>query len=157
MLSELLSTERVRVPLGSHSKADLLRELAHLALPGAGPEQLDGVIAAVEAREADVSTAMGAGLAVPHGRTDLVSEVCLSAGLVEGVHDYAAPDGQPVRIVFLVLTPKGASGQHVKVLSRIARLMHDRDSKASLLAARSAEEFMGVVRQADGARPALRS
>ena len=157
MLSELLSTERVRVPLGSHSKADLLRELIHLALPGAGAEQLDGVIAAVEAREAAVSTAMGGGLAVPHGRTDLVSEVCLAAGLVEGVDDYAAPDGLPVRVVFLVLTPRNASAKHVKVLSRIARLMHDRDSKAALLSVRTAEEFTGVLRHADGVRAALLS
>jgi mannitol/fructose-specific phosphotransferase system IIA component (Ntr-type) len=157
LLSELLSTERVRVPLGSHSKADLLRELVHLALPGASQAVLDGVIAAVEAREADISTAMGAGLAVPHGRTDLVKEVCLSAGLAEGVSDYDAPDGVPVRVAFLVLTPVRASSMHVKLLSRIARVMHDRESRAALLSARTADEFVGVMRRADAARAILLS
>ncbi|MFI5243837.1 MAG: PTS sugar transporter subunit IIA [Gemmatimonadales bacterium] len=149
LLSELLSTERVRVPLGSHSKADLLRELVHLALPDGSAETIGDVIAAVEAREAEVSTAMGAGLAVPHGRTDLVPGIRVSAGLATGVRDYEAPDGVPVRVVFLVLTPTAAIGQHVKFLARIARIMHEPESRAALVAARTPEEFLGVIRQAD--------
>ena len=156
MLSELLSTERVRVPLGSHSKADLLRELVHLALPGASEETIGGVLAAVHAREADVSTAMGGGLAVPHGRTDLLHEVCLSAGLVGPVADYMAPDGVPVRVVFLVLTPTAASGRHVKLLASIARLMHRPAWRAALTAASSADEFLAVIRLAEGV-PAARA
>ena len=157
MLSELLSTERGRVPLGSHSKADLLRELVRLALPDASDETIAGVNAAVEAREAEVSTAMGGGLAVPHGRTDLVPEVCVAGGLVSSVRDYLAADGSPVRVAFLVLTPTGASGAHVRILARIARLMHRPASRAALLAARSAEDFLGVIRQADGEKTVLAS
>lgn len=155
MLSELLSTERVRVPLGSHSKADLLRELVHLALPTASQTVIDGVIAAVQSRETVISTAMGGGLAVPHGRTDLVQEVCVSAGLAQDVGDYPAPDGEPVRAVFLVLTPTNASGRHVRLLARIARLMHNAESRLALFASRSAGEFLGVIRQADGERAVL--
>jgi mannitol/fructose-specific phosphotransferase system IIA component (Ntr-type) len=149
LLSELLSAERVRVPLESHSKADLLRELVHLALPDGSAETIGGVIAAVEAREREVSTAMGAGLAVPHGRTDRVPEVRVAAGLVSGVGDYEAPDGIPVRVVFLVLTPSSASGLHVKLLAQIARVMHAPDARAALFAARTPEEFLGVIHQAD--------
>ncbi|MCX5766741.1 MAG: PTS sugar transporter subunit IIA [Gemmatimonadetes bacterium] len=151
MLSELLTTERVRVPLGSHSKADLLRELTRLAVPDVAPETLDLIVAAVEEREAQVSTAMGGGLAVPHGRTDLVRELRVSAGLVHVVRDYVAPDHAPVEVVFLVLTPLDSSSQHIKVLARIARLMHRPESRAALLASNSAEAFLAVVRQAEAA------
>jgi mannitol/fructose-specific phosphotransferase system IIA component (Ntr-type) len=150
VLSELLPTERVRVPLGSHSKTALLRELVDLALDHGSEELAAGIVAAVEAREADVSTAMGCGLAVPHGRTDLVSEVRLAAGLAD-VPSYTGPDGAPVRVVFLVLTPLACSGQHVKILARIARLMHDPSSRAALLTAKSSEDFLAVIRQAEGA------
>jgi mannitol/fructose-specific phosphotransferase system IIA component (Ntr-type) len=150
VLSELLPPERVRVPLGSHSKAALFRELVDLALGPDGASLSAGVVAAVEAREADVSTAMGGGLAVPHGRTDLVSDVRLAAGIAN-VPDYSGPDGAPVRVVFLVLTPLACTGQHVKVLARIARLMHNPVSRAALLAAGSADDFVAVVRQAEGA------
>jgi mannitol/fructose-specific phosphotransferase system IIA component (Ntr-type) len=151
LLSELLSTERVRVPLGSHSKAELLRELVRLAVGDADEVTVGGILAAVEAREAQVSTAMGGGLAVPHGRTDLVPEVRVAAGLVRNVPDYVALDGSPVRVAFLVLTPASASGQHVKVLSRIARLMHDPESRDALLASTSADEFVRVVLLSTGA------
>jgi mannitol/fructose-specific phosphotransferase system IIA component (Ntr-type) len=151
LLSELLSTERVRVPLGSHSKADLLRELVRLALGSTDEGTVAGILDAVEAREAQVSTALGGGLAVPHGRTDLVPEVRVAAGLVHGVTDYAALDDSPVRVVFLVLTPTAASGEHVKLLARIARLMHGPESREALLASTSADEFLAVIHRAEAA------
>lgn len=150
-LSELLSTERVRVPLGSHSKADLLRELVRLAVGDADENTVRGIVDAVEDREAQVSTALGGGLAVPHGRTDLVPEVCVAAGIVRGVPDYVGLDGLPVRVAFLVLTPMAASSQHVQLLSRIARLMHSPASRESLFASASAEDFMHVIRAAEAA------
>ena len=151
MLSELLSTERVRVPLGSHSKADLLRELVQLAVGDADAPTVRGILEAVEMREAQVSTAMGGGLAVPHGRTDLVSELRVAAGIVDRVPDYASPDGSPVRVAFLVLTPTAASGQHVKILSRVARIMHDPVSRGALEGSSSADEFVRVIRAAEPA------
>jgi mannitol/fructose-specific phosphotransferase system IIA component (Ntr-type) len=149
LLSELLSTERVRVPLGSHSKAELLRELVHLAVRDADEVTIDGILDAVEAREAQVSTAMGGGLAVPHGRTDLVPELRVSAGIVRDVPDYHALDGSPVLVAFLVLTPTAAGSQHVKLLSRIARLLHQPASRAALLSATTADDFIRVVRDAE--------
>ncbi len=151
MLSELLSTERVRVPLGSHSKADLQRELVRLALADAEEAAVERVVSAVGDREDCSSTAMGAGLAVPHGRTDLVDKVQLAAGLVRWVDDYVGPDGLPVRVAFLVLTPTHAAGLHVKVLSQIARVMHDPESRASLLAAKTPGEFLAAIRRAEAA------
>ena len=149
MLSELLSTERVRVPLGSHSKADLLRELVRLAVGHAGDSTIDGIVDAVEAREAQVSTALGGGLAVPPGRTDLIPEVRVAGGIVRDVPAYIALDGSLVQVAFLVLTPTAASGQHVKLLSRIARLMHNPESRDALLASTSADEFMRVIHSAE--------
>ena len=98
-----------------------------------------------------MSTALGGGLAVPHGRTDLVPELRIAAGLVRDVRDYIALDGSPVRVAFLVLTPAAASGQHVKLLSRIARLMHNPESRDALLVAASADEFMRVIHGVEAA------
>ena len=151
MLSELLSTGRVRVPLGSHSKAELFRELVGLALGEADLETERGVVSAVEARELQGSTAMGGGLAVPHGRTDLVSDVRMSAGIVRGVPDYCGPDGAPVSVAFLLLTPQLDMGKHVKVLARVARLMHNATARAALMSSQTAEEFLGVVRRSEPA------
>ncbi|MHB8838801.1 MAG: PTS sugar transporter subunit IIA, partial [Gemmatimonadaceae bacterium] len=72
MLTALLPPARIRVPLGSHSRHALFRELVELALPGAAPATLDAAFQGVLSREAEISTAIGDGLAVPHGRTDAI-------------------------------------------------------------------------------------
>jgi len=149
LLSELLTTECIRIPLSSQSKADLLRELVRLALADSSEESVCAVLDAVEEREFQVSTAMGGGLAVPHARTDLVPSLRLSAGLVRGVRDYAAPDGSLVQVAFLVLTPLAASTAHVRVLASLARLHHRALSREAMLAACSPEEFLDVIRRSD--------
>lgn len=149
MLSALLPPERIRVPLGSHSRHALFRELVELALPDADPATLDAVFQGVLSREAIGSTAIGDGLAVPHGRTNVVDGVRMSAGIVEGVEDYVAPDGVPVRICVLVVTSEAGAGTHLKVLGRLARLMRDDALKMALSEAADARAFAAVLARAE--------
>lgn len=150
MLSELLSPERVRVPLESHSRSALFEELVRLALPEGSPATLAAVLGSVETRESQVSTAMGGGLAVPHGRTDQVAEVRVAAGLVNGATAFVGPDGEPVRVVFLVLTPIDCAREHLRVLAGIARVMRNEELRQALLTSKDPTSFMDVVRHADG-------
>lgn len=149
MLTELLPTERIRVPLGSHSRHALLRELVELALPDADAATVEVVFQSVLSREAIASTAMGEGLAVPHGRTDAVETLRMAAGIVESVDDYRAPDGVPVRVCFLLLTPAVDGGAHLKVLGRLARLTRRDDLRAALYAAPDAAGFASVLQRAE--------
>lgn len=149
MLTELLPLERIRVPLGSHSRHALLHELVEMALAGADPATVEAVFQSVLAREALVSTAMGEGLAVPHGRTDAVGELRMAAGIVGAVDDYHAPDGVPVRACFLLVTPPADGGAHLKVLGRLARLMRRDDLRAALYAAADPAEFAAVLQRSE--------
>ncbi len=149
MLTALLPPDRIRVPLGSHSRHALFRELLELALPDADPATLDAAFQGVLTREAEVSTAIGDGLAVPHGRTDAIDGVRMSAGIVEGVEDYQAPDGVPVRLCVLVVTSEAAAGTHLKVLGRLARLMRNDALKEALFAAPDADAFAAVLARAE--------
>ena len=149
MLTELLPTERIRVPLGSHSRHALLRELVEMALPDADPATVATVFQSVLLREAIASTAMGEGLAVPHGRTDAVRELRMAAGIVQAVDDYLAPDGVPVRACFLLLTPEADGGAHLKVLGRLARLMRRDDLRAALYAVPDAPGFAAVLQRSE--------
>ncbi len=151
MLTALLPPARIRVPLGSHSRHALFRELVELALPEGDPAVLDAAFQGVLLREAEVSTAIGDGLAVPHGRTEAVTGIRMAAGIVEGVEDYAAPDGVAVRACFLVLTPESGAGVHLKVLGRLARLMRDDALRSALMRASSAVEFAAVLARAEAA------
>lgn len=148
MLTALLPPERIRVPLGSHSRHALLRELVDLALPDADVATAETVFQSVLAREALASTAMGDGLAVPHGRTDAVTGLHMAAGLVGAMDDYSAPDGKPVRAVFLLITPPSDGGAHLKVLARLARLMRRDELRLALFAATDAASFAAVLQRA---------
>lgn len=149
LLTELLPAAHVRVPLGSHSRHALFRELVELALPEADPATLEAAFQGVLARETIASTAIGDGLAVPHGRTNAVGHICVAAGMVEGVEDYASPDGVPVRVCFLVVTPETDAATHLKLLSRLARLMRNDALRDALLSARDVESFIAVLARAE--------
>jgi mannitol/fructose-specific phosphotransferase system IIA component (Ntr-type) len=149
LLTALLPPERIRVPLGSHSRHALFRELLELAMPDADPATLEAAFQGVLAREVVASTAIGDGLAVPHGRTNAVASIKMSAGIVEGVEDYAAPDGVPVRLCFLVVTPEADAAAHLRVLGRLARLMRNDALRNALVSAPDAEAFRAVLVRAE--------
>ncbi len=149
MLTALLPPERIRVPLGSHSRHAVLRELVTIALPDADEATVEAVFQSVLAREALSSTALGDGLAVPHGRTGALDSLRMAAGLVESVDDYVAPDGMPVRACFLLVSPPSDGGAHLKALSRLARLMRTNELRDALYGAESADAFVAVLRRAE--------
>ena len=132
LLSELLSADRVRVPLGSRTKDDLLRELVELAIPNSDSEARASVLGAVRERERELSTGIGAGVAIPHGKTTCVDELVMSAGVAPVPVDFDALDGQPVQLFFLLVGPESASGAHIRALARISRLKGS-DGRAKLI------------------------
>ena len=151
LLSELLSADRVKVPLGSRTKDDLMRELVDLAIPNSDPSARDAVLGAVRERERELSTGIGAGVAIPHGKTTCVDELVMAAGVAPVPVEFDALDGQPVQLFFLLVGPESASGAHVKALARISRLLRRESLRNDLRAARSPHEFLDVVRASEAA------
>ena len=151
LLSELLTADRVRIPLGGRTKDDLLRELVGLATSGHGPDVTDAVLAAVREREGRMSTGIGDGVAVPHGKTPALGDLRLAAGALPVPVDFDALDGAPVELVFLLVGPESAAGGHVRALSRIARLLRQEPVRARLRAARTSEEFVQAIRESEAA------
>ncbi|HWJ21347.1 MAG TPA: PTS sugar transporter subunit IIA [Gemmatimonadaceae bacterium] len=151
LLSELLSADRVKVPLGSRTKDDLLRELVDLAIPNSDPSARAAVLGAVRERERELSTGIGAGVAIPHGKTTCVDELVMAAGVAPVPVEFDALDGQPVQLFFLLVGPESASGAHVKALARISRLLRRESLRNDLRAARSPHEFLDVVRASEAA------
>lgn len=142
MLSDLLTQERVKVPLASQSKDEVLRELVQLALPSAGPLALENIVTAVLERERLLSTGIGSAIAIPHGRTGEVDQVVLAAGVAPSPIAFDALDGQPVSLFFLLLGPESAAGAHVRALGRISRMLRNEAVREDLVRAASAEAFM---------------
>lgn len=149
LLSELLTPERVRIPLGGRTKDDLLRELVDLVTAGQDSTVHAAVLAAVREREGILSTGIGDGVAVPHGKTSALGELRMAAGSVQAPVDFDALDGAPVHLFFLLVGPESAAGGHVRALSRIARLLRREPVRNQLRAARSTEEFLRAIRESE--------
>ena len=158
LLSELLTPERIKIPLGSRTKDEVLRELVELAVLGqggnggsapSGDESVNAVLAAVREREQLLSTGIGGGVAIPHGKTPILDQLVLAAGVAPQAIDFDALDGEPVQLFFLLIGPESASGAHVKALSRISRMLRREQLRNDLRSSRSEDAFLRVVRASE--------
>ena len=99
----------------------------------------------IEAREAKGSTAVGMGIAVPHAKSAAVKQAGLVAMTVpEGV-DYKSADGQPSNLLFMIAAPDGAADTHLEVLSKLMTMLMDQNFSKSLVEAKTADEFLGLI------------
>jgi PTS system nitrogen regulatory IIA component len=147
-LTDLLSAERVAIRHnGSASpleKADVLKALAIMLTKGStvDPAEVERVLAE---REQLQSTGIGEGVAIPHGALPQLE--MQHAGLLvvpEGL-DFAAIDGLNVNIIFAVIGPKRATGEHLKTLARVSRLLRNRSFRDRLVAAADAKTAYDLI------------
>lgn len=141
-LSDLLTPDHVKVPLASRTKDDVLRELVEVAAREYGEAVEQAMLAAVREREQVLSTGIGGGIAIPHGKTTVVDHLIVVAGVAETPIDFDALDAKPVSLFFLLVGPESASGVLVKALSRISRLLRREALRESLRASTSSEDFL---------------
>jgi nitrogen PTS system EIIA component len=148
LLTELLTPDRVVVPLSARDKCGVIAELTRHLIEQSGGNYQD-VLAAVEEREAVLSTGIGFGVAIPHARSSAVSQLTLVCGVTPEPVLFDSIDGEPVRLFFLIVGPESSAGQHVKVLSRIARLVRRENVREDLCQAKTAGEFYQALLDAE--------
>jgi PTS system nitrogen regulatory IIA component len=148
LLTELLTPDRVVIPLAARDKRSVIAELTrHLTERSGG--SFAEVLGAVEEREAVLSTGIGFGVAIPHARSPELRELGLVCGVSPSPVPFDAIDGEPVRLFFLIVGPEASAGQHVKVLSRIARLVRRESLRQRLCEAKTPDEFYSVLVDAE--------
>lgn len=148
LLTDLLHPDHVRVPLAGRDKPAVLRELVQLLVARTGGDGGD-ILRSVEEREVVLSTGIGYGVAIPHGRSPTVSSLNLVCGSTPHGIDYGAVDGLPVRLLFLLVGPETAAGEHVKALARIARLVRRDQVRDRLLQAPTPTQFIQAIVDAE--------
>jgi mannitol/fructose-specific phosphotransferase system IIA component (Ntr-type) len=125
-------------------KPGAIAELARRLAEQSGGDYND-LHRAVVRREQELSTGIGFGVAIPHGKSPTVSALSMVAGVASAPVPFDALDGEPVRLFFMSVGPEAAAGQHVKVLSRIARLVRQESVREGLMHARTPEEFQHAL------------
>ncbi|HEX7050988.1 MAG TPA: PTS sugar transporter subunit IIA [Longimicrobiales bacterium] len=151
LLTDLITPERIKIPLDARNKDDILRELVDVVTRADGIEHPEDVLRAVREREAVLSTGIGNGVAIPHGKSPAIGDLRMAAGTTVEPIDFDALDGQPVRLFFLLVGPESAAGPHIKALSRISRLVRKDSVRERLMAASDADAFYRALQDAEGA------
>ena len=123
-LHDLLTPDGIIASLKATNKKDTLQELAGVAAEKTGLDARE-IFNTLLQRERLGSTGLGQGIAIPHVKLGtLHGIICLFARLEEPI-EYESLDGEPVDLVFMLLAPENASGDHLKALARISRLVRE--------------------------------
>ena len=141
-VSELLKPEFIISDLKGESKEEIINELVDLFKDDPRVEDIEKVRSAVLEREKVMSTGVGKGFAIPHGKTNAVKEIVGAFGKIKDGIDYESLDGNPVNLVFLLVGKDNLISTHIKLLSRISRLMNKDDFRHRLVEANSADEIV---------------
>lgn len=149
LLSDLLSSTRVKVPLEATTKDELLRELVDVLVSDRCVQGPEDVLLVVRQREEVLSTGIGNGVAIPHGKSDACSELSIAAGVTRAPVEFDALDGEPIQLVFLLVGPEQAAGAHIKALSRISRLVRQPELRQRLVESHDSQAFMETLREAE--------
>lgn len=148
MLSGYLTAQTVKVQLAADSKDAAVREMAvMLAETGkvVDPEEL---LRAAFAREDQGSTGLGEEIAIPHAKTDAVTEPIVGfARSAEGV-EWGSLDGTKAKLIFMITVPEAAAGdEHLRILALLSRKLMDTGFRERLTAAPDEAAILGVLRE----------
>ncbi len=143
-VSEILNKEFIIAELESNDKESAINELIDLFRNDPRVEDIEKVRQSVLDREKIMSTGVGKGFAIPHGKTDSVKETLAAFGRKKEGIDYDALDGNPVNLIFLLVGKETMISAHIKLLSRISRMMNKDDFRVRLLNAETSEDIMNV-------------
>ncbi|MEX0681348.1 MAG: PTS sugar transporter subunit IIA [Balneolales bacterium] len=145
-ISDLLDNSNVIPALEAHNKKDAINKLIDTLSSKLKNETIESVRQAVMEREEIMSTGVGKGLAIPHGKSKKIEKTYVAFGKLIDPVDYEAIDGEPVNILFLLVGPESQNSVHIKMLSRISRLLNSSAFREKLLSSNSSESIIELFR-----------
>ncbi len=148
-ITDILNPEMVLPELKGASKADVLRELAGYLAGKYGALDAETLAAVLAERERLGSTAIGDGIAIPHGKIAGVERIVGVFGRHRRGVDFDSLDGRPTHLFFLLVAPEDSASLHLKALARVSRLMKDPAFRERLMNAPDASEIFRLIKEED--------
>lgn len=148
-LTDILTPTRVTTQLTATSKEQALLALAQLFAADDPSLSADFVYEVLCERERLASTGVGSGVAIPHGRLASIERLRAAVAISPAGIPFEAVDGAPVRIIVAVLAPQHHTGDHLRVLARVSRLLRSPTVRAELEQAADAESAFDIIARAD--------
>jgi fructose-specific phosphotransferase system IIA component len=146
-ISDILSPEVIEVDLNAADKDDSINKIIDISARSGKILDIKKVTDTIFERERLVSTGVGKGFAIPHGKTDAITDIVAAFAVTKEPIDFDSIDGEPVRFIFLLIGKETLLNTHIKLLSRISRLMNKEEFRDKLLDAKSKEDVLNIFRE----------
>ena len=152
-ITDLLDVRSISLDSAPKSKSEALDQAVELMVRSGKIDDVEAYRKQVYAREEESTTGIGEGIAIPHGKCAAVNKPGLAAMVIKDGVDFASLDDEPVTLLFLIAAPNTKDNVHLDVLSKLSVLMMDEDFSNGLRNAKSVEEFLQIIDQADDEKP----
>jgi PTS system fructose-specific IIC component len=144
---DLLNNNYIIPDLTGQTKEEVINELIDLFKEDQRVIDIEKVRDAVLEREKIMSTGVGKGFAIPHGKTNAVNDILAAFGKSNKPIEYDSLDGHPVNLVFLLVGKDNLVSKHIKLLSRISRMMNKDEFREKLIKANTSEEILEIFKK----------
>jgi len=146
-LYELFPPELIKIGLDADDKDEVFEEMVDQFCQVTKYNNREEILAGIHEREDKMSTGINKGIAVPHGKSDILENIYGILGISRKGIDYDALDGQPVYLVFMLLAPRKDSEKHLRLLKRLAELLDNPEFPAELLKQNDPQSVYKVIRK----------
>ncbi|MDQ7817536.1 MAG: PTS sugar transporter subunit IIA [Melioribacteraceae bacterium] len=140
-ICDILRKDKIISSMTSKFKNDAINELIDLFKNDERVKDVESMRDSVHDREKIMSTGVGKGFAIPHAKSNSVTDIIAAFGKIDDPVDFQSLDGQPVNLIFLLVGKENLVGPHIKLLSRISRMMNKEEFRESLANAKTADEM----------------
>jgi nitrogen PTS system EIIA component len=150
-ISEFLCKSAVTNDLEATTKSEVIQEMIGLLVEAGAIEKRDKakVVEILMAREALGSTAIGQGIAIPHGKSEATDKLVAALAVSKKGINFDSLDGEPAYIFFLLVAPIDSAGPHLKALARVSRLLKDKFFRDSLKNTKTPKDILELVSMED--------
>ena len=154
-ITDLLDARSVMLGATPSDKKQTLEQAVALMVKSGKIADGEAYKKQVFAREEESTTGIGEGIAIPHGKCDAVTKPGLAAMVIPGGVDFESLDDEPVTLLFLIAAPNTKDNVHLDVLSKLSVMLMDEEFTARLRAAKSVDEFMRIIDDADSEKAGI--
>ncbi len=144
-LRKLLPETAIRMNLESDTKKGVVTEMIDSLIAAGKIRNREAALTAIMEREKKMSTGMQHGIAIPHGKTDTVSELVATIALKPDGVNFESLDGQPSTIFVMTLSPLNRAGPHIQFLAEMSQLLNEPERRVAVLNARNPRELLDAL------------
>ncbi|WP_085505858.1 PTS fructose transporter subunit IIABC [Thalassobacillus devorans] len=144
-ITDLLKKDTILLDLSAHSKAEAIDELVSKLDQAGRLNDKQGFKEAILEREAQSTTGIGEGIAIPHAKTSAVKEPAIAFGRSSEGLDYESLDGEPTNLFFMIAASEGANKTHLETLSRLSSFLMDKNFRSQLEQAKTEDEIIEAI------------